>query len=140
MDSYQVYRHHRKGETYYIGVGTLDRPWQISNRQEDHKAWLIDEVQSGRRLDHIVEILYENLTKEEALQIELDLITKERPIFNRNFRLKSTHKLNEEQVQVALELREQGKTYKSISEELGVSVMSIHRLLNGKIKGYLNWM
>jgi hypothetical protein len=65
-----VYKHIRKdiNEVFYIGIGkTENRAYSIANR---NKHW----HNIVNKCGYVVEILKENLTKEDAIQIEIDLI------------------------------------------------------------------
>lgn len=64
-----VYQHKKlNGEVFYIGIGTEKRPYSKNNRT---KFWH-DIV---NKHNYVVEILYENLTYEEANKIEIELIS-----------------------------------------------------------------
>lgn len=70
MKKYIVYQHRRldTNEIFYIGIGNLKRAYQIKSR---NKFWhnIINKT------NYSVEILYENLTREEACNIEKSLIS-----------------------------------------------------------------
>lgn len=90
----------------------------------------------GFTMQDIVELGDTGLSRKEALEIELQLIDEHRPQFNRNFRINDSCKLDQESFTLAVELRTEGLSYKNISEELGVSPMTIHRALSGGTKKY----
>jgi hypothetical protein len=71
---YVVYQHKRKdnGEVFYIGQGLLKRAYEdIRNRRNEN--WKIVVKEAG---GFIVEILVDNLNREESLKIESEYIKK----------------------------------------------------------------
>ena len=154
--TYYVYRHVEpriddlhvlKGETVYIGHGRGSRAWHLGayrtdphsrgvGRNYEHAVWASDLINEGYLPPDIVHIEMKGLTKKEAMVLENKLIWDEKPRFNR-LPGKALCALNEEEVELAFELREEhGLSYKKIAEELGVTAMTIHRLINGNVKNY----
>lgn len=68
-DKYYVYGYIRLDTNtyFYIGKGKNDRCFRLDNRKEHFKNIL-------NKVDCVVEILYDNLTEEEAFQLEVDTI------------------------------------------------------------------
>ena len=69
MSNICVYQHIRldTNEVFYIGIGNIKRPYIISNRNIHWKNIV-------NKVGYKIEILYENLTWEEACNIEINLI------------------------------------------------------------------
>lgn len=123
-------------ECVYVGHGSGGRAWQCGSshsplRSKDHCQWADDLLDRGITPDEWVDIGDRGLSKDEAREIEHDLIHKLRPKFNRSIRyagLKFTPELLDE----ALKLRGQGASYEKIAARLGLSAMTIHRGMSGK--------
>jgi len=151
--TYYVYRHKDPtslglyNDTVYIGHGRGSRAWHLGayrtnphssgvGRNYEHAQWASALIDAGYLPPEIVHIEEHGLTKAEALALENELIWEEKPRFNK-LQGKAQCALNEEEVAVAFELREMGLSYKKIAEELGVTAMTIHKLINGKTKNYV---
>ena len=134
---YCLYFHHsvNADEVVYCGIGTLDRPWQVRNRQPEHTQWLIKQYDQYGSLEPVVTVEVTNLSKEEALESELEYIDRVRPIFNRNYS-NPLVKLTEEGFFEAKRLRDLGYSYSKISQELKISTMAAYRALNKGVKAY----
>lgn len=80
MNKYCVYLHRRKdnNEVFYIGEGTERRPYTFCKYTRS-KSWHDIVSKSG---GHIVEIVKTNLTKEEALDFEKQLINQYPNVIN----------------------------------------------------------
>lgn len=69
----------RNMKPFYIGEGQNDRAWSHlkfkSGCNNPHKDRIIEKIQSSG-LEVIVQILFENLTKEDAVSIEKEIIAK----------------------------------------------------------------
>lgn len=65
-----VYRHRRldTNQIFYVGIGNIKRPYIKSNR---NKYW----KNIVNKVDYKIEILQENLSKEEACELEIFLIS-----------------------------------------------------------------
>ena len=70
-------------ELVYIGSGLEGRELHVTSGTS-HSYFL--NCLHFNEIDVTVEVIYENLTKQESLDIELDLIRKNKPIFNRTNR------------------------------------------------------
>jgi hypothetical protein len=69
--NYYVFRHYdREDKTRYIGIGTGQRAWQTSHLKKAHKDWIKFYLQMGRKIEWHVDILHENLTRDQALQLK----------------------------------------------------------------------
>jgi DNA invertase Pin-like site-specific DNA recombinase len=80
-----------------------------------------------------VRVLHSGLDKPDACKIEQDLIRKMKPRYNKP-QGKSALKITPEQYQLAQEMREDGKFYHEIADEIGVSTMTVYRALNNQTK------
>ncbi len=75
---YYVYQHvDADGSIVYIGKGKYDRAWSIK-RQAEHATWM-----KQQDLFKVVSVIKNQLTEEEALEKESELILKYQPKFNR---------------------------------------------------------
>lgn len=140
MDSYYVYSYRDSGGTVvYIGKGINGRAWHVGymrgDTQERHN-WKQQQMNKGRLPCDWVTIEARGLTETEALSLESKLIELNKPELNRckNPNHKSS-KINEEGLGFAKVLREMGYSYKNIANLVGGTTMTIHRALNGGIKG-----
>ncbi|MBU6231650.1 hypothetical protein KGP36_03195 [Patescibacteria group bacterium] len=131
---YYIYKHIDPftGECVYVGQGSGGRAWVCSGaRSEEHSKWMSDLLSLGITPDKWVEIVDSNTSKKEVQKIEHNLIHKLEPKFNKNQRVIQT-KVSKDEYLEMVKLRQLGKTYKQISEELGWSLMCVHHHLNGK--------
>jgi len=140
MDSYYVYSYRDKGgDIVYIGKGVNGRAWHVGymrgDTQERHD-WKQEQMLLGRLPCDWVNIEARYLTETEALSLETELIKRYEPPLNRckNPKHKSS-KINEEGFKFAKVLREMGYSYKNIASLVGGTTMTIHRALNGGLKG-----
>jgi hypothetical protein len=131
----------------YVGAGSKGRAWACGwsskggpkrgNRTKDHQKWLDSLFDMGYTMGDIVEIIQQGLTKVEAHILEQKLFKQYNSVNLFNiFSKPSLLKLEEKEIKSAQKLREQGKSYKDISCNIGVSTMTIYRALNNKTKGY----
>ena len=74
-----------------------------------------------------------NLSKDQALEEERQLIDTLKPLFNKKQGLKNL-KITEDNYHAALARRDDGMSYSAIAQELGLSTMTVYRALNGKTK------
>lgn len=137
---YYVYKHvdPRTDELLYIGHGCRGRAWVHGSdksvlRSQEHLAHLESMTQDGFVACEWVFVLNSGLTKSDACAIEQDLIRKMKPLYNKP-QGKSALKITPEQYQLALEMREDGKFYHQIADEIGVSTMTVYRALNNQTK------
>ena len=86
VNSFYVYSHidPRTQVRKYIGIGQYDRAWTVrkTQRKEKHVKWLEEFYLEGYTLQDIVKIEKNQLSKQEALKIENNIIKTERPLFN----------------------------------------------------------
>jgi len=137
---YYVYKHvdPRTDELLYIGHGCRGRAWVHGSdksvlRSQEHLAHLESMTQEGFVAGEWVFVLNSGLTKSDACVIEQDLIRKMKPLYNKP-QGKSALKITPEQYQLAQEMREDGKFYHQIADEIGVSTMTVYRALNNQTK------
>lgn len=137
MTPYLVYRHIDpfNNEIVYVGMGTLDRPWQVNNRSKEHTEWLRHFYNQTGSLESVVKPYAHQLSKMAALELELELITHYKPKFNKNYDYPLVT-LTKEGFEKAKYLRETGNSYSTIARQLQVSTMTIYRALNGETKAY----
>ena len=130
-------------ELVYIGHGCKSRAWimgtsiasvgKYGHRKEPHQEWLERLTNEGFTPADWVVILFQNLTKSKACQLEQDLIRRHTPRFNSPLGKKQLI-LSAEDVTFAKDLREEGMSYYNVAKELGVSTMCLWRAINGKNK------
>jgi hypothetical protein len=138
MNKYYWYKHVNpcNKEIVYVGHGSGGRAWQCGSshsplRSKEHCKWADELLSKGITPDEWVEIGDRGLSKERAKEIELLLIHELKPRFNKSIRyplLKFTPELFEK----AVFLRNTGKSYEKIGQELALSTMTIYRGLHGK--------
>ena len=122
-------------EIMYVGHGYKDRAWICGSttRSQEHQDWYMNLVNDGYLPTDIVEIIHTGKTKPEACVLEQEYIRKIKTPFNKPQGL-SVLKMDQELLAKAQELREEGKFYREIAEELNLSTMTIYRALNGRTK------
>lgn len=125
------------GEVVYIGIGTGSRAWATgtssgSHRYKDHSEWISNLYEQGYTMGDIVKVTHTLLTKDHALEIELQMIKSFKPKFNRlgNPDMFVCKSFSEEQALTALELFEEGYRYYEIPVYLGIK--STNRSVTGK--------
>ena len=140
-NTFYVYTHldPHSEEIRYVGIGQYDRAWCVrrNQRKNSHVKWIESLYEEGYNLNHIVSIVANQLTKKEALQIEMDLIKELKPMFNElsnpnhwNRGRKYTPTIAE----TAKALHEMGYGYIRIAQLMGGSKnnhMSIKRMIYG---------
>jgi DNA-directed RNA polymerase specialized sigma24 family protein len=142
---YYVYKHidPRDSVCKYIGHGWGARAWIHGSRKtclrsQEHLDWILKLMDEGFLPEDWVYIEYKGLTKSQACQEEQRLIRHYKPSFNKCLGV-ALLKFTPDLYQEATELREEGLSYKSIGDILGLSTMTVHRGLNGKIKNMENY-
>jgi hypothetical protein len=137
---YYVYKHEdpRSGEIIYVGHGSRGRAWTHGSkhtvlRSQEHLDHLESMTQEGFVPSDWVHIYVSGLTKADACAIEQDMIRKIKPRYNKP-QGKSALKITPEQYKLAQEMREGGKYYHEIADEIGVSTMTVYRALNNQTK------
>ena len=140
MDSYYVYTYRERNDVVsYVGKGIKGRAWHVGymrgDTQERHD-WKEEQMKQGRLPCDWVSIEARCLTENEAFNLETKLINLHKPKLNRakNPKHKSS-KINEEGLGFAKLLRQMGYSYKNIAKLVGGTTMTIHRALNGGLKG-----
>lgn len=139
MDAYHyVYRHKDPdtGAIRYVGKGSGGRAW-VTERvgqpklTEQLKEWLIQ----GYVPSEWVEIVAQRLTREEAFEMEKELIERYEPDLNCT-QWDWSLTLTTEQIACAKALRAEGMSYEKVAKEIGTSTMTVYRLINNVTKGY----
>ncbi len=143
-----LHRNPRTLEIKYVGAGSSGRAWAYGwsskggprrgNRTEEHQEWLSSLFESGYTMGDIVVIIAQGLSHPDALTIEREEIQKYNieTLFNKEMGI-SLLSLNDEQIHVAKQMRKDGWSYKSISEKISSSTMTVYKLLNGRTKNYV---
>lgn len=77
INKYYIYIHKRKSNNsiFYVGLGNKRRAWDFINRSEYWKR-------IANKHDVIVEIIYDNLSIEDAYSLEKETIVKYNPVAN----------------------------------------------------------
>lgn len=118
MNNY-VYQHIHPvtKEIFYIGLGTKDRAWAVTSkaRSPDHREYLETLIEQGYIVSDFVEVLDRNLSREQAHLLERDLITKHKPMFNKD---REQRCMSSVDIQIARELKEAGITLVEIGKQL----------------------
>ena len=134
---FYVYEHFcpKSGEVVYVGKGTHGRAWSFQKnagqRSAEHYSWAADLMYAGYTPDQFVRIRHNNLTSEEAIDIEHHLIDQLVPRYNRKGGIKEPA-LTDDEVEYAKCRRAEGASYESIADELGVSRTTVSRRLQDK--------
>lgn len=137
---YYVYSHRdpRNLKVLYVGIGQYDRAWNVrrNQRKEEHVAWLEELYNLGYTLADIVQIDDNQLTKQEALDLEKHRIEESKPKFNSLLNPDHWHKSRtqtEETSMFAKALYEMGYGYQRIAHLMGGNKknhMTIKRMLS----------
>ena len=137
---YYVYKHvdPRTDELIYVGHGCRGRAWIHGSkrnclRSQDHLNHLESMTLDGFVPTDWVYIEYQGLDKSSACQIEQEIIRLERPTYNRSLG-KHNLKVTPEIYELCKALRLKGCSYAVISEEVGLSPMTVYRALNNQTK------
>ena len=138
-DRYYTYVHFDPitSEIMYVGKGTRHRAWTFTKntsggRALDHFEYLCSLESLGYTPDDWVKIVDKGLSSTEALEKEMELISKHRPLFNKNYKSKTI--LTDEDVLAAREMRQQGMIFREIANSFGVSTMTMLRAITGETK------
>lgn len=128
--------HHLDPETkevVYVGHGCGARAWlgHTPFRDELHAEYLGMLESTGYTPDEWVRIVYKNLPKTEACNLERRDIKILKPRYNK-IQGSKLLKFTPDLYQTAVVMRAEGASYATIAKELGLSTMVIHRGLNGK--------
>ena len=141
-----VYKHvcPDTGEVVYVGIGTGSRAWSSgkgtgrkhtsnSLRTIEHADWLNGHLNNGVSP---VEFIACNVSRPEALEIEREHIAKHSPRFNKIGTKgygESRSSITKEQAIKCRQLRDEGLSYKAITEIVwpgSVGAMKAHRVIN----------
>jgi hypothetical protein len=76
VNDYLVYLHRdpTSGTVFYVGEGRSGRPWEASSRSPEHQKSLETLFSLGFNMAHITEVHRSRMTKDEAVDLEGDLI------------------------------------------------------------------
>lgn len=115
----------------YVGRGNGSRAWAVkTHRSKEHQDYLEELMGKGLLPCDWVSIELRDLEHKEAVKLEKEFIDYFKPRFNKKFGEKLM-KMTLEQFEWAKGQREQGRYYRLIAEDIGVSTMTLHRALNG---------
>lgn len=139
-NSFYIYTHvdPRDNVLKYIGIGQYDRAWNVrrNQRKESHVQWLEELYEEGYTLSDVVVITEKGLTKEQALEKELDYIKNLKPEYNElgnPDHWQRGRKQTEETSMFAKALHEMGYGYQRIAHLMGGNKknhMTIKRMLS----------
>lgn len=139
-NSFYIYTHvdPRDNVLKYIGIGQYDRAWNVrrNQRKESHVQWLEELYEEGYTLSDVVVITEKGLTKEQALEKELDYIKTLKPEYNElgnPDHWQRGRKQTEETSMFAKALHEMGYGYQRIAHLMGGNKknhMTIKRMLS----------
>lgn len=140
-DIYYVYWHvdPLTKEKVYVGAGSKGRAWNMGYtrntnlRSANHLQWFEVLERQGFTLWDIVVKEAAGLSRAAAFGLENKLIWQHRPKFNCT-KGHGLLRLSSELLDRSKLLRLEGKTYKEIAEEVGLSTMTVFRGLNGQTK------
>ena len=125
-NSFYIYTHAdpRDNVLKYIGIGQYDRAWNVrrNQRKESHVQWLEELYEEGYTLSDVVVITEKGLTKEQALEKELDYIKALKPEYNElgnPDHWQRGRKQTEETSMFAKALYEMGYGYQRIAHLMG---------------------
>lgn len=131
-------------ETLYVGRGSGQRAWactggyaesKYGNRSRVHMERLKRLMSLGFLPCDWVRIIDKGLENSQALFIEQREIRSRIPKYNRPIGLKLCKmSWDDIDIEIAIGLRGQRKSYRDIGRQLGVSTMVVFRALNGKTK------
>jgi hypothetical protein len=137
---YYVYAHvdPRDDTLLYIGHGCRGRAWihgskKTCLRSQPHLDHLESMTACGFIPSDWVVIYHQGLPKKEACKIEQQLIREHKPLYNVP-QGKHLLKMTPEMYELCLSLRKDGLFYHEISDEVGVSTMTVYRALNNGTK------
>ena len=132
---YYVYNHvdPETKTIMYIGIGQFDRAWNVRNnqRKESHTDWIKKQYAKGYTLSDVVVVVYNNLSKQEAISIEFEEVKKHTPEFNcllnpNHWNLSRTY--DKETASFVRTLSEMGYGYKRIAYLLGSNSPETHHM------------
>ena len=137
---YYVYRHidPRTDELIYVGHGCRGRAWIHGSkrnclRSQEHLDHLESMTLDGLVPTDWVYIEQQGLDKNSACRVEQEIIRLEKPRYNRPAG-KKLLKVTPEIYDLCKALREDNNSYAVISEEVGLSPMTVYRALNNQTK------
>ena len=137
---YYVYSHidPRTDELIYVGHGCRGRAWihgskRTCLRSQEHLDHLESMTLDGLVPTDWVYIVQQGLDKSSACQLEQEIIRSEKPKYNKPAGEKLL-KVTPEIYDLCKALREDNNSYAVISEEVGLSPMTVYRALNNQTK------
>lgn len=134
---YQTYVYiHKDPETenvIYVGSGTKDRAWHFRvsmSRSKEHTSYLNKLSAQGYIPSDWVEIISRNLSKGDGKKLEIELIERYNPIFNKNHKGAGKSVKNPNLIKEAKDLKNKGIVGIAAAEILGISIMTTWRYQN----------
>lgn len=140
MHNYYVYSHKdpRNLKVCYVGIGQYDRAWSVrtNHRSKEHVSWIEELYNLGYTLSDIVQIDENQLTKQEAMELEAYRINEQRPIFNKllnpeHWNLNRSY--DKELASFAKDLHSCGYGYMSTAFLMGADKGKKHMTIKGMI-------
>ena len=132
-NSFYIYTHvdPRDNVLKYIGIGQYDRAWNVrrNQRKESHVQWLEELYEEGYTLSDVVVITEKGLTKEQALEKELDYIKNLKPEYNELG--------NPDHWQRGRKQTEETSTFAKALHEMGYGYQRIAHLMGGNKKNHM---
>jgi hypothetical protein len=142
MDSdrqFYVYLHKdpTTGEVVYVGKGKYGRAWDVTRcrtKNQDHQNWMKELCLRGFVPTDWVELLFKNLTENEAFQHEKEYLHRKGTLkFNKQSgQNQHQSKMTNEQARQAYVLASKGVKHKTIADLFNVSRSAISMLASGK--------
>lgn len=133
MKLYYVYVYKdEEDDIVYVGRGQRDRAWVAQATRgdtEERTQWKNEQLEKGRLPCDWVEIIGRGLSKLEAMQMEKDMIVSYEPYLNRDLNPAYTS-VPRALIKEAVALRETGKSYNKIGEQMGFHTMTVYRWIN----------
>ena len=134
MDEHYVYSYvDEERNIVYIGHGCKGRAWNcgyMKGDTEQRNDWKQAQIAKGRLPCDWVDILFKGLCKEDAKEIEKELIELHRPALNRIHNPEYKFGTLTEEVDDWVELRKKGLSYADIAKQTDYTTMTIWRALN----------
>ena len=131
--SFYIYTHvdPRNNMLKYIGIGQYDRAWSVrrNQRKESHVKWLEELYEEGYTLSDVVIITEKGLTKEQALEKELNYIKTLKPEYNELG--------NPDHWQRGRKQTEETSVFAKVLHEMGYGYQRIAHLMGGNKKNHM---
>lgn len=132
-NSFYIYTHvdPRDNVLKYIGIGQYDRAWNVrrNQRKQSHVQWLEELYEEGYTLSDVVVITEKGLTKQQALEKELDYIKNLKPEYNEQGNPDHWQRGRKQTVETS--------TFAKALHEMGYGYQRIAHLMGGNKKNHM---